>query len=131
MCDAERYGKEGYYPKSESLEYSSKKAEFANARVKLVMPGDSMRIDARLGKLALREGTFDTGKNYYAVQQLLVRGTDVRYDIPYEKAQRGLDYNHLGLTGISFKLDTLSYNADGVLRAGLTNLALRESVDYR
>ena len=103
-----------------------KKAEFANARVKLVMPGDSMRIDARLGKLALRGGTFDTGKNYYAVQQLLVRGTDVRYDIPYEKAQRGLDYNHLGLTGISFKLDTLSYNADGVLRAGLTNLALRE-----
>lgn len=103
-----------------------KKAEFANARVKLVMPGDSMRIDARLGELALRGGTFDTGKNYYAVQQLLVRGTDVRYDIPYEKAQRGLDYNHLGLTGISFKLDTLSYNADGVLRAGLTNLALRE-----
>lgn len=103
-----------------------KKADLANARVKLVMPGDSMRIDARLGELALRGGTFDTGKNYYAVQQLLVRGTDVRYDIPYEKAQRGLDYNHLGLTGISFKLDTLSYNADGVLRAGLTNLALRE-----
>lgn len=103
-----------------------KKVDFANARVKLVMPGDSMRIDARLGELALRGGTFDTGKNYYAVQQLLVRGTDVRYDIPYEKAQRGLDYNHLGLTGISFKLDTLSYNADGVLRAGLTNLALRE-----
>lgn len=103
-----------------------KKADLANARVKLVMPGDSMRIDARLGELALRGGTFDTGKNYYAVQQLLVRGTDVCYDIPYEKAQRGLDYNHLGLTGISFKLDTLSYNADGVLRAGLTNLALRE-----
>lgn len=103
-----------------------KKADLANARVKLMMPGDSMRIDARLGKLALRGGTFDTGKKYYAVQQLLVRGTDVRYDIPYEKAQRGLDYNHLGLTGISFKLDTLSYNADGVLRAGLTNLALRE-----
>lgn len=103
-----------------------KKADLANARVKLVMPGDSMRIDARLGKLTLRGGMFDTGKNYYAVQQLLVRGTDVRYDIPYEKAQRGLDYNHLGLTGISFKLDTLSYNADGVLCAGLTNLALRE-----
>lgn len=103
-----------------------KKADLANARVKLVMPGDSMRIDARLGELALRGGTFDTGKNYYAVQQLLVRGTDVRYDIPYEKARRGLDYNHLGLTGIAFKLDTLSYNADGVLRAGLTNLALRE-----
>lgn len=102
------------------------RADIANSRVKLVMLGDSMRIDARVGTLALRKGMFDTGKNYYAVKQLLVRGTDVRYDIPYERPMRGLDYNHLGLTDISFKLDTLSYDADGVLRAGLTNLALKE-----
>lgn len=103
-----------------------KKVDIERSKVHLQMPGDSMRIYANLGRAALRGGTFDTGRNYYAVKALQLQDCDVNYDIPYIKPVAGIDPNHIAVKRLTLMLDTLSYNNEGVLRAGLRGLTLHE-----
>lgn len=103
-----------------------KKVDIERSKVHLQMPGDSMRIYANLGRAALRGGAFDTGRNYYAVKALQLQDCDVNYDIPYIKPVTGIDPNHIAVKRLTLMLDTLSYNNDGVLRAGLRGLTLHE-----
>ena len=103
-----------------------KKVDIERSKVHLQMPGDSMRIYANLGRAALRGGAFDTGRNYYAVNTLRLQDCDVNYDIPYIKPVAGIDPNHIAVKRLTLMLDTLSYNNEGVLRAGLRGLTLHE-----
>lgn len=103
-----------------------KKVDIERSKVHLQMPGDSMRIYANLGLAALRDGAFDTGRNYYAVKALQLQDCDVNYDIPYIKPVAGIDPNHIAVKRLTLMLDTLSYNNEGVLRAGLRGLTLHE-----
>lgn len=103
-----------------------KKVDIERSKVHLQMPGDSMRIYAKLGRAALRGGAFDTGRNYYAVKALQLQDCDVNYDIPYIKPVAGIDPNHIAVKRLTLMLDTLSYNNEGVLRAGLRGLTLHE-----
>lgn len=103
-----------------------KKVDIERSKVHLQMPGDSMRIYANLGRAALRGGAFDTGRNYYAVKALQLQDCDVNYDIPYIKPVAGIDPNHIAVKRLTLILDTLSYNNEGVLRAGLRGLTLHE-----
>ncbi|WP_443961973.1 translocation/assembly module TamB domain-containing protein [Prevotellamassilia timonensis] len=103
-----------------------KKVDIERSKVHLQMPGDSMRIYAKLGRAALRGGAFDTGRNYYAVKTLQLQDCDVNYDIPYIKPVAGIDPNHIAVKRLTLMLDTLSYNNEGVLRAGLRGLTLHE-----
>ena len=103
-----------------------KKVDIERSKVHLQMPGDSMRIYANLGLAALRDGAFDTGRNYYAVKTLQLQDCDVNYDIPYIKPVAGIDPNHIAVKRLTLMLDTLSYNNEGVLRAGLRGLTLHE-----
>lgn len=103
-----------------------KKVDIERSKVHLQMPGDSMRIYANLGRAALRGGAFDTGRNYYAVKALQLQDCDVNYDIPYIKHVAGIDPNHIAVKRLTLMLDTLSYNNEGMLRAGLRGLTLHE-----
>ena len=103
-----------------------KKVDIERSKVHLQMPGDSMRIYANLGRAALRGGAFDMGRNYYAVKALQLQDCDVNYDIPYIKPVAGIDPNHIAVKRLTLMLDTLSYNNEGVLRAGLRGLTLHE-----
>lgn len=103
-----------------------KKVDIERSKMHLQMPGDSMRIYANLGRAALRGGAFDTGRNYYAVKILQLQDCDVNYDIPYIKPVAGIDPNHIAVKRLTLMLDTLSYNNEGVLRAGLRGLTLHE-----
>ena len=103
-----------------------KKVDIERSKVHLQMPGDSMRIYANLGRAALRGGAFDTRRNYYAVKALQLQDCDVNYDIPYIKPVAGIDPNHIAVKRLTLMLDTLSYNNEGVLRAGLRGLTLHE-----
>lgn len=103
-----------------------KKVDIERSKVHLQMPGDSMRIYANLGRAALRGGAFDTGRNYYAVKALQLQDCDVNYDIPYIRPVAGIDPNHIAVKRLTLMLDTLSYNNEGVLRAGLRGLTLHE-----
>ena len=106
--------------------FAVKKVDIERSKVHLQMPGDSMRIYANLGRAALRSGAFDTGRNYYAVKALQLQDCDVNYDIPYIKPVAGIDPNHIAVKRLTLMLDTLSYNNEGVLRAGLRGLTLHE-----
>lgn len=102
------------------------KADIGQTRLRLVMPGDSMRIGAYIGEARMRGGAFDTGNSLYAVRSLQLRSSAVTYDVPQARPTEGLDANHLSVSGLALMLDTLSYNKDGVLRAGLRNFCLKE-----
>lgn len=103
-------------------------ADLSNSAVRLSMPGDSMRIAARIGQAKLRGGLFDTGKNAYSLKSLALRDCAVSYDLPYEKPATGLDANHISLTDLSLVADTLSYYGEGGMRvaAGIRKAALKE-----
>lgn len=102
------------------------KADIESSRVRLSMPGDSMRIGASIGTLALRDGAFDTGTNNYAFRSLLIGRSALTYDVPQAKPTEGIDPNHISISDLSLRLDTLSYTAQGVLRAGLQKATLKE-----
>lgn len=102
------------------------KADIEKSKIRLSMPGDTMRIYADIGSAALRGGAFDTGRSYYAVQSFTLKDAALNYDITTAPTVKGLDPNHIALTNVNFILDTLSYNKDGVLRAGLRGATLRE-----
>ena len=97
-----------------------------NTAVRLTMPGDSMRLVARLGTAALRDGHFDTGRPFYGVRSLTITDGALAYDIPYEAAAPGLDPNHLSVTRLALHVDTASYGPGGVVKAGLRRLILHE-----
>lgn len=103
------------------------KADIERSKVRLSMPGDSMRISADLGKAALRKGTFDTGRNNYAIHSLELRQCAATYDVPFEKRiPAGIDPNHLALADLTLLLDTLSYTSQGTLSAGIRALKVKE-----
>lgn len=103
------------------------RADVKQSVVRIVMPGDSMRIRADLGLASLRKGIFDTGNSNYSLRSLLLRSCAAKYDIPYEKPlMGGVDANHIAVTDLSFMLDTLSYTSQGVLRAGVRGLSMKE-----
>jgi len=122
------------------------RADIRKSAVRLSMPGDSMRIAARLGLASLRGGLFDTGRAFYALKSLRIREGAVCYDtgkplrpffappalpLPPQarrqaEALRAFDPAHIALTGLDVHIDTLSYDAAGTLRLGLRHLALRE-----
>ena len=60
------------------------------------------------------------------MHSLCIQNTGANYDIPYLKPTKGIDPNHIALTGLNLQLDTLSYNAQGVLRIGVRYLQLKE-----
>ncbi len=105
-----------------------KAADLDNAAVRLSMPGDSMRIAARIGKAQLRGGVFDTGKNAYSLKSIALRDCGVDYDLPYEKPAAGIDANHISLTSLSLIADTLSYKGEKgmCVTAGIRKAALKE-----
>lgn len=56
------------------------RAEISRTAVAVSMPGDSMRIAARLGRAKLKDGHFDLGKPFYAIRSLAVEDGGVTYD---------------------------------------------------
>lgn len=102
------------------------KASIDRSKIRLTMPGDSMRIAAEIGAAGLNEGLFDIGQGDYRVRSLCLKNSAVNYDLPYQKSVEGIDPNHLALTALSCCVDTFSYNHQGVLRSGLRGLTLKE-----
>ncbi len=119
-----------------------------NVKINLSMPGDSMRLMAHLGKAEMRNGHFDTGKPYYAVGALDMAGSTLTYaTFPYTSTEKtgnaafmrsnallwddffptqGFDPSCIELTGLSLRLDSLSYDAAGTLRTNIRNVAFNE-----
>ena len=102
------------------------RADIEKSRIRLHMPGDSMRIGADIPLVALRGGDFDLGRGRYAFRRLELRRCALQYDVPQAPRAEGVDVNHLAVSQFSAIVDTLTYTAEGTLRAGLRKATLHE-----
>ena len=103
------------------------KADIADTRFRLSMPGDSMRLSGNIGEAALRGIVLETGPGNYGLRSLFLAKTSLAYDLPYEPAQpKGLDANHIALTNLYLKTGAASYDSCGTLRLDLQRIALQE-----
>ncbi len=104
------------------------KASLRDAKLRLSLPGDSLRLSASLGQTALYGGMFDLGKGVYSLQKLRARDSRLTYDLKTAvPVAKGLDVNHIGIEDLSLALDTVYFQQkDGTLRVGLRQLAFKE-----
>ena len=77
------------------------------------MPGDTLQVDAYLGRAGIREGTFDLYKNSYAVGNFELSDGRIAYDNNFKTHARGaiIDPNHICLDNVNIGVDSLSFQA--------------------
>lgn len=103
-----------------------KKVNIENTAVSLRMPGDSMRIAARVSSLTASGGYVDTNTGKCRVARIRIKDTDASYDIPYAARERtGIDANHIAATGLNASIDSLDV-ADGAVAARVNSLSVSE-----
>ena len=85
----------------------------ARTDVKIHLPGDTLDIGAYLGSAVAREALVDIGHNIYKVESLDWHDGSLTYDNRREQEVKGLDYNHLVLSGIRLGIDSISYTPQG------------------
>lgn len=73
------------------------------------MPGDTLQVQAYMGKAVAEGGYFDLYKELYQVRKLDWTAGRLKYDNNFEIFAKGLDYNHLSISNISLGLDSLDY----------------------
>lgn len=107
---------------------SVERFDVRRTHIHLTLPGDSMRLGADLGWLALQAGTADLGAGRYGARSLKINRSGITYDIPQAAAATaGLDPNHLVLRNVRLQVDTFSYHLpSGSLRACVPLLQLTE-----
>ena len=98
--------------------------------VTLHMPGDTLRVWARMGALKVERGMFDLFRESYSVGAVDWRGGALAYDNRYAKPQPGFDFNHIALAGIAMHVDSLLYGS-GALRLRLRECAMKEKSGLR
>ncbi len=87
------------------------RVEVRNTAVSVSLPGDTLGINAYMGRLTVADTQADLAEETYRVGTVEWRNGRLAYDNRFEPHQKGFDYNHISLTGISLTLDTLLYKA--------------------
>lgn len=78
-------------------------------RLDLHMPGDTMEVNAYMGKTLALGARLDLHKGSYEVASLDWKDGQLRYDMNYEAHVKGLDFNHLALDSLTLKADSFFY----------------------
>lgn len=87
--------------------------------------GDSLSVNAVLGRAVAYTGIVDLKQEQYSVERFLIRDGQVAYDQTYEQAVEGLDVNHIQAENINLGADSIFYSPERLsLRVG--ELAFRE-----
>ena len=73
------------------------------------LPGDTLNARAYMGRAVAREVLADLGNKIYKVGSLEWNQGRLNYDNRFEPAVSGLDYNHLALTDINLRIDSIEY----------------------
>ena len=73
------------------------------------LPGDTLQAQAYMGRAVARQVLADLGNKIYQVGSLDWNQGRLFYDNRYEPAVDGLDYNHLALTDINLRIDSIEY----------------------
>ena len=101
------------------------RVEVRNTAVSVNLPCDTLGINAYMGRLTMTGTQADLAEETYRVAAVEWRNGRLAYDNRFEPHQKGLDYNHISLTGISLTLDTLLYKAP-LTKLNLRHCAFRE-----
>lgn len=82
--------------------------------VKLHMPGDTLQASVYLGAVNTTDGTFDLKNGAYRLQKLEWKDGTAAYDNRFETRTKGLDVNHISLSDIALRIDSLDYSTAGL-----------------
>lgn len=94
--------------------------KISKSQVTIHMPGDTLQLSAYLGDTQATGGQFDLGRGEFKVNHFNLSDGAFCMDYNYEPQADGLDFNHLSLTQLHIKADSLYYSPDN------TSIALRE-----
>ena len=97
--------------------------ELARTRLRLSMPGDSMRVAAGIGTATLKDGLVDLGHALYTAGTFDLKADSATYDLTFEETAEGLDVNHIALKDVMLGLDSVRFDGNAM---GLS-LLLRET----
>jgi len=85
--------------------------DIARTGVTVHMPGDTLQVEAYMGKTALRGGLFDLYNGVYSVRRFDWTEGKVCYDNNFKVRTKGLDYNHISLSDLNIRIDSLFYRS--------------------
>lgn len=90
------------------------------------MPGDTLQVDAYLGKADVRKGFFDLYKNSYSVKSFELANGSIAYDNNFKTHQRGIiDPNHIALSEVNLGVDSLLFESPRISLA-VRHCAMKE-----
>ncbi|MBR1687147.1 MAG: translocation/assembly module TamB domain-containing protein [Prevotella sp.] len=93
--------------------------------VTLHLPGDTMSVQARMGRVVAREAVVDLGREEYTVGSFDWTDGRLTYDQNFEPRVDGLDFNHIDLSDIHIGLDSIYYHSPDA-RLNIRYARLRE-----
>lgn len=97
-----------------------------HSNVTVHMPGDTLQMAVGLGRTDVTSVLVDLAKNQYQVGSLDWREGSFAYDNNFERPQKGgLDYNHIALSPLALRIDSLFYS-DAGLKMRLRRCAFKE-----
>lgn len=86
------------------------KADILRTRIGLSMPGDTLRINAGIQTLSLREGEADLADGIYTAKRAALRADSLCYTLStVPDIKGGMDFNHLTFSNISLQLHNTRY----------------------
>lgn len=85
------------------------RADISQTHFFVRMPGDSMRMGGYLGEAKIKEGKFNLAKKDYKMAYFEILRSELNYSIPQAPYTKGLDPNHLALTEVNLRADTMHY----------------------
>ena len=100
------------------------------SEVALHMPGDSMSVKARIGRLEVCETLADLASQTYTVKRADWTDGGLSYDQNFLPAVSGLDVNHISLADVCVGVDSICFH-DPTLRLSLRQLAFQEKSGLR
>lgn len=101
------------------------KLQLKNTDVTLQMPGDTLQVNVLVSKAQANDGFFDLYKGLYQVKTLNWQGGNIKYDNNFKKSIKGLDYNHIALSNVKLKADSVYY-CDNKVDVCLKQLSFKE-----
>lgn len=85
------------------------KLDIEKTALRVHLPGDTLNVNADIGKAEARNGFFDLGSGEHKLHHFNVKNTNIAYDNRFEKTTEGLDTNHLKIENLNLTADSLYY----------------------
>ncbi len=85
-----------------------------NSALALHMPGDTLHVNAYMGRMVARQADIDLRTSTYRMACLEWADGRLAYDNDNVQPVDGLDYNHISLSGIRLDVDSICYGQKGV-----------------